>query len=183
LRIGYKVNDMVSLQASVVNGWNGQGFEIDNNKDKTFGASVSLTIPGGLSLIPTVYIGKEGTSTDTRVLFDFVAAYTVGNLGLNLNFDYVNDKAGGIDTFIGVAPMIHFVVSDHLSLSARGEYAQAKSSTGATLKAEEFTLGVGVPMAGRFELRPELRVDFVDPAFPNGKKNQATFTVAMLAWF
>jgi hypothetical protein len=183
LRLGYKVNDMVSLQVSAVNGWNGQGFEIDTNKDKTFGASVSLTIPGGLSLIPTVYIGKEGSSTDTRVLFDFVAAYSVGNLGLNLNFDYVNDKAGGIDTFIGVAPMIHYVVGDHLSLSARGEYAQVKGPAGTTLKAEEFTVGAGVPMAGRFEFRPELRVDFVDPAFPNGKKNQATLTAAFLAWF
>ncbi|MEA2698779.1 MAG: hypothetical protein QOI66_3050 [Myxococcales bacterium] len=182
LRVGYKVNDMLSLQASLVNGWNGQGFEIDNNKDKTFGASVSLTIPGGLSLIPTVYVGKESSSTDTRVVFDFVAAYSVGALGLNLNFDYVNDKAGGIDTFIGVAPMVHFVVNDHLSLSARGEYAQFKVMSG-TQKIEEFTLGAGIPMAGRFEFRPEFRMDFADPAFPNGKKNQATLTAAALAWF
>ena len=182
LRLGYKVNDMVSLQASVVNGWNGQGFEPDVNKDKTFGASVSLTVPGGLSLIPTVYIGKEGTSTDTRVLFDFVAAYSVGALGLNLNFDYVNDKAGGIDTFIGVAPMVHYVVGDHLSVSARGEYAQYKVM-GATQKLEEFTLGAGVPMAGRFEFRPEFRMDFSDPAAYNSKKTQATLTAAFLAWF
>ena len=186
LRLGYKINDMVSLQASVVNGWNGQGFEVDNNKDKTFGFSVSLTIPGGLSLIPTVYFGKEAASTDTRVVADLVAAYSMGPLGLNLNFDYVNDKNGGIDNFVGVAAMGHYAVADHLSLSLRGEYAQVKNGD-TTQKFEEVTVGAGIPMAGRFEFRPELRIDFSDPAVfgdpKDLKKTQATLTGAFLAWF
>jgi hypothetical protein len=186
LRLGYKINDMASVQASVVNGWNGQGFEVDGNKDKTFGLSVALTLPGGISLIPTGYFGKETGSTDTRVLFDFVAAYSAGALGLNLNFDYVNDKALNIDTFIGVAAMAHYVINDNLNVSLRGEYAQYKVMS-ATQKVEEFTLGIGIPMAGRFEFRPELRVDLSDPAlFPgttDPKKTQATLTGAFLAWF
>jgi Putative beta-barrel porin-2, OmpL-like. bbp2 len=116
------------------------------------------------------------------VLFDLVAAYTAGALGLNLNFDYVNDKAAGIDTLFGFAPMVHYTVGDHLSLSARGEYLQSKVM-GTTQKLEEFTVGAGVPMAGRFEFRPELRVDFSDPAAYNTKKTQATLTGAFLAWF
>ncbi|HEX3694507.1 MAG TPA: outer membrane beta-barrel protein [Polyangia bacterium] len=186
LRLGYKINDMVSVQGSVVNGWNGQGFEIDTNKDKTIGLSVSLTLPGGVSVIPTVYFGKEGSSTDTRFLGDLVAAYSAGALGLNLNVDYVNDKAGNIDNFFGVAAMGHYAVADHLSLTVRGEYAQQKFGD-TTNKLEEFTLGAGVPMAGRFEFRPEFRMDFTDPAQFVGdsgaKKTQATLTGAFLAWF
>ena len=58
-RAGYKVNDMFSLQASVVNGWNGVGIAPDITGAKTYGASVNVTVPGGLNIIGTTYIGKN----------------------------------------------------------------------------------------------------------------------------
>jgi hypothetical protein len=183
LRIGYKINDMVSVQASLVNGWNGFGFEADVNKEKTFGASATITAPGGVTIIPTIYVGKEFTSTDTRFLGDLVAAYAAGPLGLNLNFDFVKDKAAGIDPFLGVALMGHYTVTDHVNATVRVEYAQQKDATGTTVKAEEVTVGAAFPFAGHYEVRPELRTDLSGDPIYNGKKNQVTGTVAALAYF
>jgi hypothetical protein len=186
LRVGYKVNDMVSVQGSVVNGWNGQGFEVDNNAAKTIGLNASITLPMGVGILPTIYVGKE-TSTDTRFLGDLVATYAMGPLGLNLNFDFVKDTAAGIDPFIGVAIMGHYSVNEHLAATGRFEYAQQKAGT-VTAKGEEVTVGVACPMAGRFEFRPEIRYDHSDPASFNApntplKASQFTATGAFLAWF
>ena len=108
-------------------------------------------------------------------------AHTIGNLGLNLNLDYVNDKAGGIDGFIGVAPMVHYVISDHLTFSARAEFARPASG----VKVYEGTANIGIPFGGRFEARLELRDDYSSvPAFDTTpEKNQFTGTAAFLAWF
>jgi Putative beta-barrel porin-2, OmpL-like. bbp2 len=196
LRLNYKINDMVSVQGSVVNGWNGQGFEVDANEAKTFGLNATITLPMGVAILPTVYIGKEAGSTGTRFLGDLVATYAMGPLGLNLNFDYIQDKnemvGGGINPFLGVALMAHYAVSDKLNVTARGEYAQQKPLVGDTAKLEEFTIGLAAPIAGHFEVRPEIRADFsspalfneaIDPMMPNFKKTQVTALVAGLAYF
>jgi hypothetical protein len=188
IRATYQATKELILQASVVNGWNGTGVNPDVTKDKTYGVSINYTAPTGTNIILTGYFGKgELASPDTRVLGDLVVAHTIGNLGLNLNVDYVNDKAGGIDNFIGVAPMVHYVISDHLTFSARAEFAKT-----ASLKLYEGTANIGVPFGGRFEARLELRDDYAsvesfDPVptatIAGGEKNQFTGTVAFLAWF
>jgi hypothetical protein len=183
LRAGYKVNDMVSVQGSVVNGWNGQGFEVDTNSNKTFGASASITAPNGLSVIPTIYFGKEFASTSWRFLGDLVAAYTMGPLGLNFNFDFVKDSNIGPNPFFGVAGMGRYSVNDHFAGTLRGEFTSTKSAAGAKAQAWEVTLGGAVPMAGRFEFRPEFRYDGSDQTILNGKKSQLTLLGAFLAWF
>jgi hypothetical protein len=185
LRLNYKVNDMVSVQGSVVNGWNGQGFEVDGNSAKTYGLNAVLTLPGGIGIIPTIYVGKETGSTSTRFLGDLVATYTMGALGLNLNFDYVKDSGAMIDPFLGVALMGHYTVSDHLNVTGRVEYTQLTAASGATAqKNEEVTVGIACPMAGHFEVRPELRADFASPStLPGAKSSQFTALVAGLAYF
>jgi hypothetical protein len=188
LRVGYKINDMVSVQGSVVNGWNGQGFEVDSNPNKTFGANATITLPMGVGIIPTIYVGKEDGSTDTRFLGDLVGTYTMGNLGLNLNIDYINDKALGVNNFIGFAPMAHFVVNEHLNVSGRFEFINAKlgstaTTDGTSTSLEEITLGAAMPVAGHFEFRPEFRGDFANQPVYNTKKNQFTLLGAFLAYF
>src|SRR5882724_1108534 len=185
LRLNYKINDMVSVQGSVFNGWNGQGFEVDGNPDKTFGLNASITVPGGIGIIPTIYIGKETGSTSTRFLGDLVATYTMGALGLNLNFDYIKDSGLMIDPFLGVALMGHYTVSDHLNVTGRFEYTQLTAASGATAqKNEEVTVGIACPMAGHLEIRPELRADFASPStLPGTKSSQFTALVAALAYF
>src|SRR3954463_2203972 len=59
-RANFKVNDMLSLQASLVNGWND---DPDVNAWKTVGLSASITASPMLSIIGTTYIGKEGAQT------------------------------------------------------------------------------------------------------------------------
>jgi len=196
VRATYKISDALTLQASVVNGWNGTGITQDITKDKTFGVSANITVPGaGTNIIATGYFGKGepyvsdaatgaiAASTDTRLLADLVVAQTVGPLGLNLNFDYVTDKVAGIDGFTGVAVMAHYSVSDKLSASARFEYA--RNGDPAHVKLIEGTVGLGVPFGGRFEFRPEVRVDNASqPNFDAGAdKTQVTATGAFLAWF
>jgi hypothetical protein len=184
IRAGYKVNDMVSVQGSIVNGWNGQGFEVDTNSNKTFGASASITAPNGLSVIPTIYFGKEFGSTAWRFLGDLVAAYTMGPLGINFNFDFVKDSNIGPDPFIGASLMGRYSVNDHFAGTLRGEFANTKIVPGAAAtNLWEITLGGAVPMAGRFEFRPEFRYDGSDVAGLNGKKSQLTLLGAFLAWF
>lgn len=189
VRATYKVSDMLTLQASVVNGWNGTGIAVDVTGAKTYGVSANVTLPQGTNIIATGYFGKgEATgamtaSTDTRVLGDLVVAQTVGPLGLNLNVDYVNDKAAGIDGFIGGALMGHYGVNDNLALNLRLEYARFGDAV--HTKDFEGTVNAAIPMGGRFETRVEFRVDHADQAvFDGGQdKTQATGTLALLAWF
>jgi hypothetical protein len=184
VRLNYKINDMVSVQGSVVNGWNGQGFELDANEAKTFGLNATLTLPMGVVVIPTIYVGKENDA-NTRFLADLVATYTMGALGLNLNFDYVKDAAALIDPFFGIAVMGHYTVSDKVNVTGRFEFTSLKLADGGTAqKNEEVTVGLALPMAGHLELRPELRADFASPStLPGAKSNQFTALVAGLAYF
>jgi len=191
-RLTYKVNDALVVQASVVNGWNGTGTSVDLTAAKTYGVSINYTVPGvGTNIIATGYFGKgeDGAtdaagniipSPDTRVLADLVIAHTIGALGLNLNFDYVNDKAANIDNFIGVAPMVHFAINDHMAASARFEYAKNGS-----FHQLEGTVNLGIGLGGHFEFRPEVRVDNANQAVFDGgmDKTQITGTAAFLAWF
>jgi hypothetical protein len=197
IRATYAASKVLILQASVVNGWNGTGIATDVSKDKTYGVSINYTAPTGTNVIATGYFGKGealfpppgGTSTaspDTRVVGDLVVAHTVGALALNLNVDYVNDKAAGYDNFIGAALMGHYTVSDNLTATLRAEYLKVSSD----LKLFEVTAGVGLPVGGHYEFRLELREDHANVAtydpdvMGNAQdKDQFTGTGAFLAWF
>ncbi|MDB4979302.1 MAG: putative beta-barrel porin-2, OmpL-like, partial [Myxococcales bacterium] len=113
---------------------------------------------------------------------DLVASYGAGPLGLNLNFDFIKDTAAGIDPFIGIAAMGHYAINDMVNATLRAEYAQQKSG-GVTTKAEEITVGAAFPFSGHYEIRPEFRVDLSGDPIYNNKKNQATGTVAAIAYF
>jgi Putative beta-barrel porin-2, OmpL-like. bbp2 len=196
LRAAYKISDMLTLQAAVVNGWNGVGIAPDISKDKTFGFNASITIPSGPAIYATVYVGKGETavdpatgdvfaSPDTRFVGDLVVAHTIGNLGLNLNVDYVKDDAAGAwgTGFIGGALMARFQVNDHLAVAGRGEYAHVSQAAGDAFQYQEGTVGLAFPMAGRFEARAEARYDHSNQAVFNDDKSQFTGTGAFLAWF
>jgi hypothetical protein len=191
-RANLKVNDQLTLQASVVNNWGGLG-EPDNNAWKTVGVSATITINPMATVIATGYFGKEATqgtdgSTpgDLTILADVVAAFTLSEkLGLNVNFDYIKAPpatSNSDDYQMGVSAMGRFVVSDHLILAARGEWVKSKFM-GASVAQEEVTVGVALPVGKNFELRPEVRADFSgDPIF-SGEKNMVTGTVAALTYF
>jgi hypothetical protein len=198
VRANLKINDMVTVQGSVVNGWNN---DPDFNAWKTIGLSATVTASPALSLIGTTYFGKEGqpqpapggaTPGDLRWLVDVVAAYTVNSaFGLNLNVDYIkafDDVAA--DYQVGGALMGRYVLSDHLNVAARGEFlATHYDVIATTVKQGEVTAMLGVDVGKNFELRPEFRADFggkVNGAniFEGGTKSSAiTGTLAALTWF
>jgi hypothetical protein len=201
VRANLKINDMVTVQASLVNSYGSAFSDPDNNAWKTFGASISLTLNPMVTLIGTTYIGKEATQAavgstpgDTTILADVVGAFTVNSqLGLNVNFDYVKAPPAtsvADDHQLGVSVMGRYVISDRLNFAARGEFLQNHFG-GVSTNVEEGTIMLGIDVGKNFELRPELRGDFsgdqvfaVDPTtmLPT-KKNQFTGTLAALTWF
>lgn len=193
LRLNYKINDMVSVQGSVVNGISNDA--PDNNAEKTYGLSVAVAPLPTTSIIATAYIGKEpagagATATNlTRTTIDLVVAHNVSDqFGLNLNFDYVK---WGDPKALGFSLMGRFVASEHLTLAARGEFLRDNGilvgSPDTGVNVMEGTLTLGLPFAGHFEARAELRGDFSGEAIfvtgdPENKKQQFTGTVAFLGF-
>jgi hypothetical protein len=186
VRLGLKINDMLSLQASVVNGWNN---DPDNNTNKTFGGQIALTPVNGASILASTYIGKELTS-DTQMIFDLVAAYTVSDtFALSLNGDFFKN---GDAQWWGIAGKARFVLSDMFNLAVRGEYLSTKDGGYAgppmmgTTGVYEGTVTAAIPVRKNYEARVELRGDFSDEDFflkgatPRG--NQFTIVIGFLAW-
>ena len=202
VRAGLKVSDQLSLQASVVNGWNN---DPDLNAWKTIGLSASVTASPMLSGVLTTYFGKEGqpqpatgaTPNDLRFLLDLVVAATINSqFGLNLNVDYIKafDDISS-DYQVGAALMGRYVVSDHFNVAARGEFLATHydniqmSGVSATVKQGEGTVMVGIDVGKNFELRPEVRADFAGEVMSQkilegGAKSAAvTGEIAALTWF
>jgi len=192
---------MLTLQGSVVNGWNN---DPDLNAWKTFVLSAAISASTDLSVIATTYFGKEAqpqptptgpTPGDLRFLLDIVAAFTVNsNFGLNLNIDYIKAFDDVADDYqVGGALMGRYVISDHLNFAARGEFlATHYSATAAgaqTVKQGEGTIMLGIDVGKNFELRPEVRGDFagqingMDLLQGGTKSNAITGELAALTWF
>ena len=192
LRLNFKVNDMVSLQGTVANGLTND--QPDNNAAKTGGLSVSIAPLPTTSIIATTYFGKEGlqgAEGPTKFTGDLVVAHNVSDqLGLNLNIDYVKLGAANL---IGLAVMARYVASEHLFVAGRGEFLKDKGIYLDPVDGQEYevTGTLGMPFAGHFEIRAELRGDFAKnavfnhanpPALPDPKKSQFTGTLAFLGF-
>ena len=99
VRANLKVSDQLTLQGSLVNGWND---DPDVNAWKTIGLSASITASPMVSVIATTYFGKEApqggmasTPGDLRFLGDLVVALTVNDkLGFDMNRGQVDWPAG-----------------------------------------------------------------------------------------
>ena len=182
-RLNLKLHDMVTLQASIVNGVNN---DPDNNAGKTFGVSAAITPMPTTSIVATGYFGKRGplgTEGPTATFLDLVATQNFSDkFALNFNFDYVrltenNWMAGG-------SLMGRFVASDTLVVAGRGEVVKDNALMVALpdTMIYEGTLMVGFPFAKHFEARVEGRGDFsADPIF-NGEDTQFTGTLAFLGY-
>jgi hypothetical protein len=192
-RANFKVNDQLTLQASLVNGWND---DPDVNAWKTVGLSAAITVNPMVAITATTYFGKEGaqmamasTPGDLRFLADVVLALTLNDkLGVNVNVDYVKAPDNiGADYFVGAAAMARYVISDHLNVAARGEWGRNHTDLGSTNQdVMEGTVMLGVDVGKNFELRPEFRIDHYGQSTlfsSNGKSEQITGTLAALTYF
>lgn len=204
LRLNLKINDMVSIQGTIANGIFAD--MPDNNKYKTGGFSITVAPLPTTTIIATTYFGKEGAangmSDPVHFVGDLVISHNVTDaFGLNLNIDYVKGLPAASATVpgdsslyaFGVALMAHYVVNEHLNVSARAEYLKDKQLAFDLMNSNgqeyEGTVGVAAPFAGHYEVRAELRGDFAkNSIYPKGPlptdtaKNQFTGTVAFLGY-
>jgi hypothetical protein len=200
LRLNLKATPIVTVTASLVNGWDN---EVSNSNWKTGGISIAAAPSGDLFFALNTYFGKEGppgNAGEVKFLADLVANVNVSPaLSLNLNVDYFKQDE---PYWIGVAAMGKFALSEAAYIAARGEFIKSDKGGFAGLPMDstnlfEGTLMVGLPMGAHYEMRIEGRGDFSDKevfvknpgsAGPpvveaEAKKNQFTALASFLAFF
>jgi putative OmpL-like beta-barrel porin-2 len=191
-RIGYAVNDKVSLTGFLVNGWNDVK---DNNKAKTVGGSLTLKPSGKATIIANYLVGNEQADDadgGTRNLFDLVVNYAATpKLTVLGNFDYGHDKVtgDGVD-WSGVAIGVKYQASDKWAFSPRYEYFADSDgfATGTDQDLQEITLTGEYKAPAGLLARVEFRTDFSDQKFfvkDSGSlsKTQPTLTFALIYAF
>ena len=182
LRLNLNLAEGVTAMVSVVNGWNN---DPDDNEGKTVGANVTYS-GGGITAAATTYIGKEGASSDYRMLFDGVFSMDVApTVSVGANVDFYKEGDG---QWIGVAAMAKAMLAEDLALAVRGEFLKDKNAYGIGEESlYEGTLMLGYTIAGHFEIRAEGRADMSSAeVFAKGdtpRKNQVTGLLGFLAYF
>jgi hypothetical protein len=198
LRLGIAINQMLSIQLGVVNGWNN---DPDNNKQKTFGGQIALALPSRTSILANTYIGNEaaGGGGDPILLFDLVVRQAIGDrVALSLNADYWKN---GDPHWFGVGIKARLGLHQHLWLAPRFEYIDSHQGAYGTDagfamthplsmgdgQLYEATLTAAIPVKSTYEVRVEFRGDrsaqdsFWEGASP--RKSQYTGLIGFLAWF
>jgi hypothetical protein len=194
VRLNFKAHDQLTIQASVVNGWNN---DPSPKGDKTYGISLTYTPSAATNVIATTYVGRYAVfnnaappNDDVQVLADLVIGHNVcDTLALNLNLDYY---AAGSTHWYGASVMGRYVLAPKLVLAVRGELLRSKlayaNELGNNGYLAEGTFMLGVPLSPNYELRIEGRVDganesvFVADA-NRQHRSQATGLVGFLAFF
>jgi hypothetical protein len=207
-RLGIAVNEMLSLQVDLLNGWNN---DPDNNTNKTFGGQVAVTLPSKTTIFANTYIGNENTGgepKDVQMLYDLVVGQTVNDMvALSFNGDFW--KRGDAQWW-GIGIKGKLSLNDNFYLVPRFEYLNSKkggfgidsgfaalTDTSKDHSLIEGTLTVGIPVKKNYEVRVEFRGDHSDiaafqkkgaalpPALPPTDafdKSQFTALIGFLAW-
>lgn len=145
VRANYKVNDVLAVNALVVNGVN-TAFE--GNKSPSLGLQLLLTPVESLT-VAVGYLGglnprdgddETAVTKNFQDFFDVVATVTNGGFKLVLNADYNRYKAkGGDDEYWwGLSAAPAFAVTDWFGIGARVEYLE-DSANSQLLQGTEFT--------------------------------------------
>jgi hypothetical protein len=168
-RIGYTLNDKVSVTGFLVNGWNNVR---DNNSDKTVGVSLSVKPTAKLGVIGNYLVGKEQSGDangGTRNLIDLVASYAAtGKVSVLGNFDYGSDKADGTGVdWYGVALGVKYQANDRWAFSPRYEvfFDDDGFATGTSQTVQEITLTGEYKAPAGLIARFEFRTDFSDESY------------------
>jgi hypothetical protein len=191
-RIGYAVNDKVSLTGFVVNGWNNVK---DNNDAKTVIGSVTVKPTGKLTVIGNYTVGKEQADDSdggTRNLLDVVAIYAASDkLSVLGNFDYGHDKfeGNGVD-WSGVAVGVKYQATPTWAFSPRYELFTDSDgfATGTDQTVQEVTVTGEYKAPAGLLARIEFRTDFSDEEYFSKEdrdftKTQPTLTFSLVYAF
>ncbi len=196
LKISYAFTDALSASFHVVNGWDNSS---DNNRAKTYGASVTYAPVEMVSVTVNGMVGPEQDQTSTpslgsvssnqRGLLDVVATIKpIKKLSLIVNTDNAREQniaaAGGAATWSGIAGIVKYDFTDKYSLAIRGETFGDPEGfrTGMPQRIKEVTVTPEIRLNGGLVVRPEYRHDSSDvPSFDNGtKKSQNTVALGVM---
>jgi hypothetical protein len=191
-RVGYAVNDKVSLTGYLVNGWNNVH---ENNDAKTVGVSLGLKPNAKTGLFVNYLVGDEWAEDvdggGTRNLVDIVGSYALSDkVSLLANFDYGSDKVEGESVdWVGIAGYAKFQVTEAFAFSPRVETLTDSSRfvTGGTERVSSVTLTGEYKAKGGLITRFEYRTDFADDPFfikdDDLEETQTTLSVAFIYAF
>ena len=187
LKMSYSLTDALSASIHVVNGWDNA---TDNNRAKTYGASVTVAPAESFSLIVNAMTGPEQNDINgnKRTLVDLVATIKpVKPLAVILNYDNGKEEMGEGAPAVkwsGFSGIVKYDISDTYSLAVRGESFDDRDGarTGVIQKLKEVTVTPEIRLANGLVVRPEYRHDLSDQeVFDNGtKKKQDTIALGVM---
>ena len=190
-KLGYTVNDKVSVGAMLANGWSGQAG--DNNAGKTVGGFLTLKPTGKLTLYQNVLFGPEqdGNSDDKRLLSNTVLAFNATDkVSTGVDYYYAMDTLAGDEVnWQAVALYLRGQVTPVFAIAPRIEMFQDDAGivSGAVQKLTEFTLTGEFKSAEGLIFRLEYRRDWsdVDVFTKSGRavNNQNTFSASFVYAF
>jgi hypothetical protein len=190
-RVGYAVNDKVSLTGYLVNGWNNV---IENNDAKTVGASLGIKPNAKTGLFVNYLVGDEWADDvdgGTRQLVDVVLSFAASDkLTLLGNLDYGADSIDDEDVdWFGIAGALKFQATEQFAISPRFETLAdgARFVTGGTDRVSSVTLTGEYKAKGGLITRFEYRTDFADDPFfvsdDDLEETQTTLSVSFIYAF
>ena len=204
LKVSYTFSDTWNVSFHIVNGWDNSS---DNNRGKSFGASVGYTPAESFSLLVNGMAGPEqdeqganaptvgSSSGNMRTLLDLVATIKpIKPLSIILNYDDGKEEnvpgtllPSGVSSdakWNGFAGIVKYDFDDKYSLAVRGEYFDDKDGfrTGTAQKLKEVTITPEIRLSGGVIVRPEYRHDSSDKqSFDNKtKKDQDTLALGVM---
>ena len=187
LKISYPFTEALTTALYVTNGWDNSN---DNNRDKSYGLSISYAPVEMFSVILNTMYGPEQDSitSNKRTLYDaIVTIKPTKQLAIILNADSGQEEnvvATGTAKWVGAAAIVKYDFSDRYSLAVRGEIFDDKDGfrTGMAQRLTEVTVTPEIRLNGGVVLRPEYRHDSSDQPFFNGgqKKNQDTIALGVM---
>jgi hypothetical protein len=191
LRVGYAVNDKVSVTGFLLNGWNNV---IENNGAKTVGVSVGIKPNDKTGLFFNYLVGDEWADDDdggVRNLFDVVGSFAVTDkVSLLGQFDYGRDSFEGDDlNWYGIGLAMKYQADENWAFSPRYEWYVDDDgfTTGLEQTLQSLTLTGEYKAEGGLITRFEFRNDFSDEDFfvkgDGLKSNQPTLSVAFIYAF
>ena len=190
-RIGYTVNDKVSVAGMLVNGWSGQAG--DNNAGKTVGASLTLKPTGKVTLYENILFGPEqdGNTDDMRFFTNTVLAFNpTDKVSTGVDYYYVRDSVAASNvSWQGVALYLRGQVTPTFALAPRIEVFQDDAGivSGAVQQLKEFTLTGEFKSAEGLIFKLEYRRDWSDIDFftkgGSSVNNQNTFSASFVYAF
>jgi len=198
VRAAYAVGDQLTLYGGLNNGWDQL---TDGNRGKTVELGATYTPIKPLTLIASVYSGKESATAtgaqtgtgpqDTRNSLDFVATWSITNamsLGGEILYVSQDRPAGGTAKYNGAAVYFTYLFTPQWRVVTRGElfddkqnfhFAAPGVTAGSGVKYTEITVAGSYLPSNSMELRAEVRGDrantavFVDSNGSTGKSLQS----------